>query len=194
MDWSAVFEYGEPWPGATQQQLADFVTQLSQPLTEHDIADVLSCHSNPYPSGHRLHASWQPLAPRRWRMPERPPPPSYLALLAWSDGGNFGNDERELQLFSTHEVREMALCYHVPEYMPGALPFAFNGGGVFYLFDLREPADAEGEYPVVATEAGNIGWSTYEECYPPQCWPVADSLEQTCCGRTNIESMSVGRP
>jgi hypothetical protein len=84
----------------------------------------------------------------------------------------------------------MTLAYHLPEYMPGALPFAFNGGGVFYLFDLREPADADGQYPVVAVHAGNLGWATHEEGYPPECWPVADGLEQACRGRTNIEDLA----
>jgi hypothetical protein len=74
--------------------------------------------------------------------------------------------------------------------MPAALPFAFNGGGVFYLFDMREPADADGEYPVVAAHAGNLGWAGHDECYPPECWPVADGLAQACRGRTNIEDLA----
>jgi hypothetical protein len=193
VDWSAVFEYQEPQPGATPRQLADFVTQLYQPLTEHEIADVLGPDDNSFPPGHRSHASYQPIDARQWWLPERPLPPSYLTLLAWSDGGDFGTGERWLQLFTTDGpsgVRAMTLAYHLPEYMPGALPFAFNGGGVFYLFDLREPANAEGEYPVVAAHAGDLGWSTHEQCYPPECWPVADSLEQTCRGRTNIEHLA----
>jgi len=193
VDWSSVFEYQHRRPGAIERQLADFVTQVRRPPTEQEIADVAARQHDPFPSGHSLHASYQPIDASRWRLPDRPLPPSYLTLLASSDGGDFGTGERWLQLFPTDGptgVRAMALAYHLPEYMPGALPFAFNGGGVFYLFDLREPADADGEYPVVAAHAGNLGWSTHDECYPPECWPVADGLERACRGRTNIEDLA----
>ena len=188
-----MFEYREPRPGATQRQLADFVTQVRQPPTEQEIADVAAQQRNLFPPGDRLHASYRPNDASRWRMSDRPLPASYLALLAWSDGGEFGTGAQWLQLFPTtgpSGVRAMTMAYHLPEYMPGALPFAFNGGGVFYLFDLREPANADGEYPVVAAHAGNLGWATHEECCPPECWPVADSLEQACRGRTNIEDLA----
>jgi len=68
------------------------------------------------------------------------------------------------------------LAYHVPQYMPGALPFAMDGGGGFYLFDLR--ADAiDGEYPIFFAHAGNLGWD--------DAVPVAQTFPDACRGNTN---------
>lgn len=47
--------------------------------------------------------------------------------------------------------------YDFPQYMPGALPFASDGDGGFYVFDMRHAA-IEGEYPVLTVEAGNLGY------------------------------------
>lgn len=187
-----MFEFQERQPGATRRRLADFVASVSRPLTEREIADVTAQQLNPFLPGSPWHAEFQPIDATPWRLPARPLPPSYLELLAWSDGGDFGNGDRWLQLFPTDGpggVRAMTLAYHLPEYMPGALPFAFDGGGVFYLFDMREPADADGEYPVVAAHAGNIGWAADEEC-----WPVADTLVEACRGRTGIADRASHAP
>jgi hypothetical protein len=193
VDWSSVFEYQDRRPGVTQRRLADFMAEVCQPPTEQEIADVAAQQRNMVAPGGPVRGSYRPIDASRWQLPHRPLPPSYLALLAWSGSGDFGNGERWLQLFPTDGpsgVRAMTLAYHLPEYMPAALPFAFNGGGVFYLFDMREPANADGEYPVVAAHAGSLGWATHEECYPPECWPVADCLVQACRGRTNIEDLA----
>ncbi|MET7402661.1 SMI1/KNR4 family protein [Dactylosporangium sp. NPDC005572] len=154
-------------------------------MTEQEIAAIAAGQRNPFPPHDPLSAAWRPIDARRWRVPGRPPPASYLTWLSWSNGGVFGNGERWFQLLPVDGpggVRAMLLAYELPEYMPGALPFALNGGGVFYLFDMRAPADADGEYPVVASHAGNLGWNTDDEC-----WLVADRLEQACRGRTNVE-------
>ncbi len=51
----------------------------------------------------------------------------------------------------------MLLSYEFPEYMEGAVPIAFDGGGTFYLFDMRaEPKD--GEYPVFFAGSGALFW------------------------------------
>jgi hypothetical protein len=76
----------------------------------------------------------------------------------------------------------MMLAYHLPEYMPGGLPFAFNGGGTFYLFDMREGA-VHGEYPVVCSHAGNLGWG------PDACFLVASSFEVACRGQVNVDEL-----
>ncbi|MFC4068640.1 SMI1/KNR4 family protein [Actinoplanes subglobosus] len=159
-----MFEHQDRQPGATPRRLADFIAEIRQPID-----------ASP------------------WRLPDRPLPPSYLGLLTWSDGGVLANGDRVLQLFPTDGpsgVRAMTLAYQLPEHMPGALPFAFNGGGVFYLFDMREPADAHGEYPVVAAHAGSIGWVTHDDSYPPECWPIAGDLPQACRGRTDIAELA----
>ena len=100
-------------------------------------------------------------------------PASYLSFLGWSNGGEFRNGERWFQFFQalhpSQGVHAMQLAYGVPRYMPGALPFAFNGGGAFYLFDTRFGLAAD-EYPVVIARAGNLGWA------PDECFPVAPSF------------------
>jgi len=74
------------------------------------------------------------------------------------------------------------LAYHIPQYMPDALPIAFNGGGVFYLLDMREPA-CEGEYPIVCASSGYLGWE-------PRAWRlVAPSFLEACRGTVNVEDL-----
>jgi len=181
MDWSSVFEFcfHQP-PGCTSAQLATFTQQLSAPLTPDEIAAVVAQQHKGYPPGHPYHL---PLDPGGWRLPARPLPPAYLSLLAWSDGGGFGNGDRTLQFFASSGpagVRAMTLSYQLPYWMPGALPFAFDGGGVFYLFDLREPADTDGEYPIIAATAGGLGWDDDEYR------PVTSRFEDACRGRDPI--------
>jgi hypothetical protein len=66
--------------------------------------------------------------------------------------------------------------------MPGALPFAFNGGGTFYLFDMRRPA-RKGEYPIVCTHSGNLGWE------PDEHVRIAASFEAACRGAVNVDDL-----
>jgi hypothetical protein len=140
-----------PWTGrrCSSLRIADFTAEVCQSPTGQEIPDVAA----------QQHDLYRPIDASRWQLPQRPLPTGYLDLLAWSDGGDFANGERWLQLFPTDGpsgVRAMTLAYHLPEHMPAALPFASNGGGVFYLFDMREP-DADGEYPVVAALATSAG-------------------------------------
>ena len=79
-------------------------------------------------------------------------------------------------------VRATLLAYHVPQYLPGALPFAFNGEGTLYLFDMRQPAKG-GEYPVVCSQAGNLGWEVDE------CLKIAKTFEAACHGTGNVEEL-----
>ncbi len=76
----------------------------------------------------------------------------------------------------------MMLAYHLPEYMPGALPIAFNGGGTFYLLDMRKPA-RNGEYPVVCSHAGSLGWDADESTR------IADSFLSACRGAVNVDDL-----
>jgi hypothetical protein len=76
----------------------------------------------------------------------------------------------------------MMLLYHLPVYMPGAMPIAFNGGGAFYLFDMREDA-VGGEYPVVCSHSQSVGWESNE------CVRVAESLEAVCRGTTSVDDL-----
>src|SRR5262249_1777501 len=75
------------------------------------------------------------------------------------------------------------VAYQLPQYMPGAVPVAFNGGGTFYLLDMRQPA-VGGEYPVVCAHAGYLSWE------PDACCVVADSFVAACRGTVNVDDLS----
>jgi len=76
----------------------------------------------------------------------------------------------------------MLLAYHLPLYMPLALPIAFNGGGTFYFLDLREPA-VKGEYTIVVAHSGYLGWQS------DACFPVADRFEELCRGTQDVDEL-----
>ena len=188
MDWSSVFDYSATEPAATEVQLADFLVRLFQPPDGQELAELEERERNLFPGHHPLSASCRPHDAQKWWLPQRVLPPSYLNLLAWSNGGTFGNGKRWFDLLSTNDpmlgVRASLLGYRLPHYMPGALPFAFNGGEVFYLFDLRQPASREdGEYSIIAASSGYLSWD------PDAWWPIAENLEQACRGTTDIEDL-----
>lgn len=82
-------------------------------------------------------------------------PNSFLELLKLSNGGSLENDEREIGVFGDQSLREYLLEYQFPDHMPGCLPFGLNGGGVFYIFDMREPA-TDGEFPILVASSGAL--------------------------------------
>jgi hypothetical protein len=184
MDWSSIFDESRPAAGACDLEIDRFVASIGQPLSVEEIAQVNRSQQNPFPASDPLHRAYRPFDPSVWMMPNRPVPPDYLSFLRWSNGGWFRNGDREFEFFPTDDptggVRSMTLAYHVPEYMPQALPFAFNGGGTFYLLDMREPAEG-GNYPVVCCSAGEQGWEA--------CWRVADSFEAACRGSVSVDDL-----
>ncbi|MGL6073947.1 MAG: SMI1/KNR4 family protein [Fimbriiglobus sp.] len=179
MDWTTVFDELYPEPGATAEVLEQYVMEVAFPMSSGEIERVNTSQQNPFPKSDPLYSSWQPFDPAAWEIPNRPLPSSYLSLLKWSNGGEFRTGERWFQFFPAldegHGVRAMMLAYHLPEYMPGALPIAFNGGGTFYLFDMRLPAIA-GEYPVGCAHAGYLSWDS--DAYAK----IADSFLTACRG------------
>ncbi|MFI5932311.1 SMI1/KNR4 family protein [Actinoplanes sp. NPDC051494] len=185
-EWSTVFAHSEPCPGAGTRALDEFARRVRGGPDAVETAEIIGQQRNPFPPGDPSHPLYQPLDPSGWLLPDRDLPRSYLALLAFSDGGSFGNGDRLIQLFPTDGpagVRAMTFAYHLPASMPGALPFAFNGGGVFYLFDMRDAADDTGEYPVVAAHAGSSGWAADDH------WPVAPTLAEACHGTVDIADL-----
>lgn len=122
--------------------------------------------------------------PSEWTLPTGPLPSDWLAFLAWSDGGAFRIRDRYIQLFPSMDpnngVRAMMLAYMVPAYMPGALPFALDGGGRLFLFDCRDPCRGGISAPVVRIGAGALGWDA-------DCTPVAPSFTAAMCGRSATE-------
>jgi len=184
-----VFDEIQQAPGATDAMISEFVAEIRRPLSQAEVERINRSQQNPFPRHDPLHASWRPFRADRWTVPERTLPSSYLSLLRWSNGGWCRTGEREFGFFPAlgeqHGVRAMMLAYHLPEYMPGALPIAFNGGGTFYVFDMRRPA-VSGEYPVVCVRAGNLGWD------PDECWRVADTFLAACRGPTNVDDLRDG--
>ena len=115
------------------------------------------------------------------RKPEiRDLPNTYLDLLAISHGGGIAIGEREIAYFDSESIRNYLIDYQFPVYMPCALPFGLNGGGVFYVFDMREPA-IDQEYPIVAASSGNL-------CYD-DAPTIARSVPELLSESTNIEDL-----
>lgn len=158
MNWLEVFSETKPDPGASAAEMLDFERGLRAPLSDLELKQASQNTS---------------VDPASWEIPQGPLPESYRSFLQWSNGGWCRTGEREFGFFCTDDpnngVRSMLLGYELPEYMPGALPFAFDGGGTFYIFDMRQPP-VNGEYPIVCAEAGYLDWE------PEACWKIADSF------------------
>ncbi len=182
IDWDSIFDEARRDNGATDSELTLLGSSLRESLNSSELRSIAASQMNPFPKGDPLYESYRAFDPSLWVLPQQSLPPSYLSLLKWSNGGWCRTGEREFGYFGTTDIREMLIAYHLPQYMPHALPFAFNGGGVFYLFDMRESAK-DGEFPVVCSHAGNLGWSNDE------CYRVADTFIKACRGRSNVERL-----
>ena len=167
--WANLFAEAHPAIGAAPSDLDRLLRALAAPMSAAEVAAIKADHP--------LHATYRRFDPANWRIPDRQLPASYRDFLLWSNGGSFSNGSRWFDPFlSAEALREYLLAYHVPQYMPGALPFAMDGGGGFYLFDLRaDPVD--GEYPIFFIHAGNLGWD--------DATPVAPTFPDACRGTTH---------
>jgi hypothetical protein len=183
MDWSQVFEEQYPEHGAAEDELDALEWLRKQPLRADEIAAVNATQRNPFDVTDPLHASYRPFDPGKWVMPTGPLPDSYRSFLRWSNGGEFRTGERWFQFFPLQEVRELLLGYHVPQYMPGALPFASDGGSVLYLFDMRNPP-VDGEYPVLVASTGRLDYEAARS--------VGASFPAACAGKDDPESLLGG--
>lgn len=172
--WGLVFHEIYGMPGASAEKLATLEATFAAPVSDAEAEELLS---------HIVPARQDP---RSWPLPTGRLPPSYLSLLAWSDGGEFRTGERWFQFLPSidpvHGVRATLLDYHVPMYMPGVLPIAFNGGGVIYFLDLRQPTP-DGETPILCAAAGNL------DLAPDSCVQVAPNLLDACRGTVNVEAL-----
>jgi len=180
MDWKSLFETCVLVPGATQEQIELCEASVFAPLTRAECAELVAVQQNPFRPTDSLHAHWKPVDPEKWQLPTGRLPPSFLDLLRWSDGPNCLVGKREFQFFGTASLREMLLAYQVPEYMPGSVPFAFNGGGIFTLFDMRQPPIA-GEYPILVASSGNLDYVDAVK--------IAESFPEVCQQRWNVEDV-----
>lgn len=118
---------------------------------------------------------------------DRPLPPSYLSFLRYSDGGEFRNGERVLRMYCTQQIPQRMIDYHLAELMPRAVPFAANINGVgLYTFDMRDPPDADGEYPVISAA---VGGPPFDPLYNPR---IATGFPQACRDRFRPERLLHG--
>jgi len=175
--WNRLFTKRYPAKGATEAELRSLVSSLFSPLTGEEVAAITASQSNPFPASDPLHDTYKPFDPRDWRLPTTPLPASYLDFLRWSNGGSFFSAGRRFDpFFAASELRSHLLGYHVPQYMPGAVPFAFDGGGRFYLFDMRREPTA-GEYPILFVGSGNLRYT--------DAILVATSFVDACSGTSD---------
>ncbi len=186
VDWSAVFDEAYPEAGASADTLAQFATSFGSPLSKFEAKTIKAGQQNPFPTHDPLHATYRSFDPALWNLPNGPLPKAYLDFLKWSNGGEFRTGRRWFQFFPvmdpSHGVRAMLLAYHLPQYMPGALPIASNGGGTFYLFDMRQ-SPPYGEYSVVGAHSGSLGWQA------DKCIQVADSFLTACRDPRDIDEL-----
>jgi hypothetical protein len=172
IDWGALFldDEGTKCDGASPRDLAQLDDDLRRALSKSEIKRLTA-------ELERMQLE-RSIDPSAWTLPSMPLPPTFQSFLAWSNGGEFVRGSRSFGFFGTKEIREYLLGYSVPQWMPGAAPFAFDGGGTFYMFDMRRmPVD--GEYPILFVQAGNLG---YER---DGCWLVADGFVAACEGTTD---------
>ena len=146
--------HSQPESPASDADIAAFVETIFAPLTSCEIKELISDHKQIVGDGHFD----PPFDPVAWLLPNRKLPDSYLNFLRYSNGGFFAGANRDFDpLFSTHEVRDYMLGYGIPHWMPLSCPIGFNGGGTFYLLDMRDDSRTN-DYPVLFTHAGNLGY------------------------------------
>jgi len=179
-EFSSLFDEVVLEPGATAAVLDDLQANVFAPLRESEIEEIVEAQTNPWPRNDKYHSQWEPLDPRRWRLPSRPLPKSLLNLLSWSDGLWARTGRREFGFLGAAQLREYLLAYHFPEYMPEVLPIALDGGGVFYCLDMRSEA-VDGEYPVLAASSGDLDFES--------AVLVSDSLVEACAGSQPIADL-----
>jgi hypothetical protein len=175
ISWNKIFGGEVPGSGASDAELQAFEESLGKPPSDEEVQAVNDAQDNPADPGSH-HASHKASDPRKWRLPAKPLPPAYLSFLKWSNGGSFYNDARGFNFLSTSTLREFALNYRFPEHMPGSLPFAFDGGDNFYLFDMRQ-GPVEGEYPILFVRGEGPSYADAVH--------VANSFVEACEGKTD---------
>lgn len=129
-----LFEF--PFKGkrpATPKQIHDLIQDLRTPLSPSECHKIDEAAKNPY----------RDIKSSNWVLPPYLPPKSYLQYLTCENGGQYDSNDHDFILFGTKDLKSTMLGYHVPEYMPKALPFGGDGGGSFYFFDMRNKEERE---------------------------------------------------
>nr|WP_195575263.1 SMI1/KNR4 family protein [Paenibacillus sp. 1001270B_150601_E10] len=170
-------------PGATEQELESFRDHWNASLSDEEIVVIKRRQRNPFPQSNPMHKIYKPFDPSLWFIPDKRLPAAYLDFLRYSNGGEFGNGDRHFQFFGTDDVRLMMLDYEFPEYMPGSVPFAMDGCGHHYAWDMRRGQE-DGEYPILVSHSGNLG---YQDAIQ-----IAASFIELCQGTVSVEDLLYG--
>ncbi len=153
MNWPQELD-SQPELPASHDDIASFVESVFAPLTAVEIGDLTREHKKAVGDGH-FAPSFDPAS---WQLPKYKLPESYLNFLRFSNGGFFAGQNRDLDpLFTMPEVRDYMLAYSIPHWMPQSCPIGFDGGGTFFLLDMRDRSPTN-DYPILFAHAGNLGY------------------------------------
>jgi len=150
----------------SEDELHEIESFLSSPLNESELEELKD-----------LSATIGDVDYKAWELPELKLPNEYIKLLKYANGGELTNGEREFGFFGKKEIRDYYLRYMFPEWQPKAVPIGFNGGGVFYAYDLRQDLDNP---PIIATASGVLDWG--------DSVILGTTLEEVFTKDTNIEN------
>ncbi|MCB2386461.1 SMI1/KNR4 family protein [Thalassolituus alkanivorans] len=165
MSWIDQVTFDNKEEPLTEAELEHAKGFLSKPLTENEIEALED-----------LCRVTGEIDFRCWELPDYILPNEYIDLLKYSRSGLLRKGERELGFFGIEEIRDYYLRYMFPEYQPGAIPIGFNGGGVFYAYDLR---NIELGAPIIAVSSGALDWE--------DSIVLGRTLEEVFSKKTNIE-------
>ena len=93
-------------------------------------------------------------------------------LWRYAVSGEIEGNGREFGYFSPKDVVEFYFSYEFWCYAPHFLPVAFDGGGIFYAYDFRQPDDLQ----IVLADSGFYGEKEGE--YTPAGKTLAEVLSR----------------
>lgn len=124
--WYQAFEFYDWQPPATEGDMAAF----RAPLPEAERADALRY----------LDAHAAQLQATAFCLPPHFSIPAELEQLwQYSVSGGISGNGQDFGYFAPVEVVSFYFIYQFWHYAPNLMPIAFDGGGVFYCYDFRQP-------------------------------------------------------
>jgi hypothetical protein len=159
INWKMILGKGRVGLGSGLMTIRKARRDLNRPLNKKELTyldRVLA--RNPYPEDDPLHATYVAPDPRKWILPSRGLPTSYLSFLDWSNAGTFKVGERRIQFLDCLGLRDEMLENLYPMCAPCVIPFArIPGTPGRYCFDTTNEA-VDGEFPVVLHLGGGMIW------------------------------------
>jgi len=161
--WFYKFEFDCKEESLKDQDLSNIDGYLSGDLSSKEIEDLIYLENK----------TKSKINYNDWQMPSIQLPEEYKELLSFSNGGHITNGERQFGFFGMQELRSYYIRYLFIEYMCGALPIAFDGGGIFFAYDFRAKIPK-----IIATESGVLNWE--QSAY------LGDNLLEVLTAKHNI--------